>query len=78
MRNSLIAIFASLLAGELALAAHMAVNAQPPPPVPVCSWTGFYGGGNIGYRWGDARNDLGGVGSVTIRCNTGWKGSGAI
>jgi len=53
----------------------MAVNAQLPPPAPVYSWTGLYGGGNIGYRWGDARTDFGGDGSVTICCNTGWKAS---
>ena len=39
-----------------ALAADMAVKA-PPAPVPVYSWAGFYVGGNIGYSWGEARND---------------------
>jgi outer membrane immunogenic protein len=33
--------------------------APPPPPVPVYSWTGFYVGGNVGYSWGRANDDLG-------------------
>ncbi len=39
-----------------ALAADMAVKA-PPAPVPVYGWAGFYAGGNIGYSWGESRND---------------------
>jgi outer membrane immunogenic protein len=36
-------------------AADFAVRA-PPPPVPVCTWCGFYIGGNVGYGWGDPGN----------------------
>jgi outer membrane immunogenic protein len=30
----------------------------PPPPPLAYNWTGFYVGGNVGYSWGRARNDL--------------------
>jgi outer membrane immunogenic protein len=54
-----------------ALAADMAVKA-PPAPVPVYSWAGFYVGGNIGYSWGEARNDWNvfapGLGGNTTTC----------
>jgi len=29
----------------------------PPAPAPVYSWTGIYWGGNVGYSWGQSRND---------------------
>jgi outer membrane immunogenic protein len=38
--------------GSVASAADMAVKAPPPSVVAVYNWTGFYGGGNIGYSWG--------------------------
>jgi outer membrane immunogenic protein len=31
------------------LAADMPLKALPPAPVPVCTWCGFYVGGNAGY-----------------------------
>jgi len=29
----------------------------PPAPSPVYSWTGIYWGGNVGYSWGQSKND---------------------
>jgi outer membrane immunogenic protein len=39
------------LIGAPAVAADMAVKAQPPLPLPPWSWTGFYVGGQIGGGW---------------------------
>jgi outer membrane immunogenic protein len=36
------------LIGTPSLAADMALKAPPPPPVPVCTWCGFYVGLNVG------------------------------
>jgi outer membrane immunogenic protein len=44
-----------LLGPVAAHSADVAVNAPPPPPVPVFSWTGFYIGGNIGGAWANNR-----------------------
>jgi len=33
-------------------------RAPPPPPLPVWNWTGFYGGANIGYSWGNSNSTL--------------------
>ena len=30
---------------------------RPAPPPPVYSWTGLYWGVNVGYSWGEAKND---------------------
>ena len=38
-----------------AYAADMAPRPAPPPP--VYSWTGLYWGVNVGYSWGEAKND---------------------
>jgi outer membrane immunogenic protein len=43
-------VLAALIAGP-AMAADMPLKAPPPPP--VWSWTGFYGGVNGGYGWGN-------------------------
>ena len=29
----------------------------PPPPAPVYTWTGMYWGANVGYSWGQSKND---------------------
>jgi outer membrane immunogenic protein len=47
---------------SVAGAADMALKA-PPPAAPSVSWTGFYVGGNVGYRWSDPRTDA--IGSGT-------------
>jgi outer membrane immunogenic protein len=57
MRNKLISGLAgtafSFAASGLAFAADMAVKAPPPAPMPVPSWTGFYGGIEFGGGWSD-------------------------
>jgi outer membrane immunogenic protein len=45
----------ALSAGGSALAADMPVKARPAPP-PVYSWSGCYGGGFVGYGWGESQH----------------------
>jgi outer membrane immunogenic protein len=45
------------LFGGLANAADMGARPAYAPPPPAYSWNGWYIGGNIGYSWGQARND---------------------
>jgi outer membrane immunogenic protein len=47
---------------SVAGAADMALK-TPPPAAPSVSWTGFYVGGNVGYRWSDPRTDAAGSGT---------------
>lgn len=48
-----LAVTALLIIAPLsaASAADMPLKAPPPAPAPVWSWTGFYLGGELGYRW---------------------------
>jgi outer membrane immunogenic protein len=46
-----------VLAAASAGAADLSRPAYAPPPPPVYSWTGIYWGGNVGYSWGQSRND---------------------
>ena len=46
----------ALSAGGSALAADMPVKARPVPPPAVYSWTGCYGGGFVGYGWGESQH----------------------
>jgi outer membrane immunogenic protein len=46
----------ALNAGGPALAADMPVKARPAPPPAVYSWTGCYGGGFVGYGWGNSQH----------------------
>jgi len=52
------------LAAGSASAADLAARPvyKAPPPAPVYSWTGVYWGVNIGYSWGQAKNDVDVVG----------------
>src|SRR5262245_52014724 len=45
------------LFGGLANAADMGARPAYAPPPPAYSWNGWYIGGNIGYSWGQAKND---------------------
>jgi outer membrane immunogenic protein len=57
MRNraisSLLGAAFILSASGSAIAADMAVKAPPPLPAPVLTWTGFYGGIQLGGGWSD-------------------------
>jgi outer membrane immunogenic protein len=48
-----------VLAAASAGAADMSARPvyAPPAPAPVYSWTGIYWGGNVGYSWGQSKND---------------------
>jgi outer membrane immunogenic protein len=46
----------ALSAGGSALAADMPVKARPAPPPALYSWTGCYGGGFVGYGWGNSQH----------------------
>jgi outer membrane immunogenic protein len=46
----------ALNVGGSALAADMPVKARPAPPPAVYSWTGCYGGGFVGYGWGNSQH----------------------
>jgi outer membrane immunogenic protein len=50
------AALVTLNAGGSALAADMPVKARPAPPPAVYSWTGCYGGGFVGYGWGNSQH----------------------
>jgi outer membrane immunogenic protein len=55
-----------MVAGS-AMAADMPLKA---PPLPVWSWAGFYGGGNLGYGWASDPSTLTDSTSTTLtRCN---------
>jgi outer membrane immunogenic protein len=51
MKRLATALAAIALIGTPAFAADMAVKAPPPAPAPVPTWTGFYGGIQIGGGW---------------------------
>ena len=57
LRRLLAAAVSTIAFTQIASAADMAVKAPPPAPVPVYSWTGFYGGLNMGVGLGEARTD---------------------
>lgn len=62
------AVAASVLgaASASALAADLpSLKAPLPPPPPVFSWTGLYGGINIGYGFGDSSRETGALGYVS-------------
>ena len=56
--------------GTPAFAADMPVKAPPLPPAPVYSWTGFYGGLNMGVGFGRASADVNYFAPSTILAST--------
>jgi outer membrane immunogenic protein len=61
MRRLSIALVATVSAvafTQVALAADMPVKAPVAPVAAPYNWTGFYVGGNVGYSWATADNDL--------------------
>ena len=48
----------ALLGGSAFAADLRPAYKAPPPPPPVYSWTGIYWGVNVGYSWGEAKNDV--------------------
>jgi outer membrane immunogenic protein len=59
----------ALNAGGSALAADMPVKARPVPPPAAYSWSGCYGGGFVGYGWGESQHrslDPRGFGAVSL------------
>jgi outer membrane immunogenic protein len=55
MKKFLLTSALAVLSVGSAYAADMAPRPAPPPP--VYSWTGLYWGVNVGYSWGEAKND---------------------
>ena len=52
--------------GAAAQAADLPSYKAPPPPLPpVFTWTGLYGGVNIGYAFGDSARETGGLAYLT-------------
>src|SRR3954467_8546829 len=66
MKKLLLAGVALAALSGSAVAAGLARPAYAPPP-PVYSWTGLYWGVNIGYSWGQAKDEvtLAGVGTFS-------------
>jgi outer membrane immunogenic protein len=77
MRKLLLSGAALAVIAGPAFAADLAVRPiykAPPPMVPVYSWTGFYGGVNIGYSWGRSSTDVAVAGLGTISENQNIEG----
>ena len=78
MKRLFVGIAASMFAtGALAadLPARVYTKAPVIPPV-VYNWTGFYVGGNVGYSWGQAKNDLSVAGVYPNRSATRKRSNG--
>lgn len=62
------------LIGTPALAAKKHATQDPPPPVPVWNWTGFYIGPNVGFGWSSLAftgfNTFGGIPLPTFASTT--------
>jgi len=56
LATTALVVLAATSAGAADMYARPAY-APPPPPLPVYSWTGLYFGGNVGYSWGQSKND---------------------
>ena len=69
MKNFVRGALAALVVGSVGAAAQAAdlpsYKAPPPPPPPAFTWTGLYGGVNIGYAFGDNTRETGGLGYLS-------------
>ena len=69
MKNFVRGALAALVVGSVGAAAQAAdlpsYKAPPPPLPPAFTWTGLYGGVNIGYAFGDNTRETGGLGYLT-------------
>jgi outer membrane immunogenic protein len=57
---------------------RLPVKAPAMAPAVVYNWTGFYVGGNVGYSWGDADNDVAGTFSTITRTRQFRTASGPV
>ncbi|MBI5011850.1 MAG: outer membrane beta-barrel protein [Methylocystis sp.] len=69
MKNFVRGALAALVVGSVGAAAQAAdlpTHKAPPPPLPPAfTWTGLYGGVNIGYAFGDTTRETGGLGYLS-------------
>jgi len=67
MKNFVRGTLAALMVGSAgaAFAADLPVYKAPPPAPPVFTWTGLYGGVNIGYAFGDSSRETGSLAYLT-------------
>lgn len=81
MKNLTRGAIAALVVGSVgaAYAADLPhYKAPPPPPPPVFTWTGLYGGVNIGYAFGASSQETGGLsyisagGAPTVPFGSAW------
>lgn len=57
---------------------------KAPPPAPWYDWTGFYGGANGGYSWGNSSTSVTTTGPIVVapfstsQTMDGWLGGGQV
>ncbi len=70
MRKFIGGSLAAFAIGAVSVSAHAAdlprYKAPPPPPPPAFTWTGLYGGINIGYAFGDGAQETGGLAYLNV------------